>query len=78
MKVAKIENHHTEEELENLLKEYRTNSEVQNRILCILAVKRGHQITEIAKILNKSRVTCSKWVSAYIALCMKNYSIFYI
>ena len=65
MKVAKIENHHTEEELENLLKEYRTNSEVQNRILCILAVKRGHQITEIAKILNKSRVTCSKWVSAY-------------
>ena len=31
MKVAKIENHHTEEELEELLKEYRTNAEVQNR-----------------------------------------------
>ena len=65
MKVAKIKNHHTVEELEKLLKKYNDDVEVQNRILCILAVKRGSQITEAAKILNKTRVTCSKWINAY-------------
>ena len=65
MKVAKVKNHHSEEELENLLKEYKADFEVQNRIFCILAVKRGNQVTEVAKILNKNRVTCSKWISSY-------------
>ena len=65
MKVAKVKNHHSEEELENLLKEYKADFEVQNRIFCILAVKRGNQVNEVAKILNKNRVTCSKWISSY-------------
>ena len=65
MRVAKIENHHSEEELENLLKEYKTDAEVQNRILCILAVKKGITINDVAKVLNKSRMSCSKWIRQY-------------
>ena len=65
MRVAKVEEHHTLEEIDDLIKEYRTDAEVQNRLLFIRGIKCGIKSNVLAKVLNKSPQICSKWLKNY-------------
>ena len=65
MRVAKVKEHHTLAQLDDLIKEYRNDAEVQNRLLCVHALKRGVKSKEIAEVLNKTPQTCSKWLKYY-------------
>lgn len=65
MRVAKVEEHHTIKEIDDLLKEYRTDAEVYIRLLYIRGVKTGLKSKDIAVVINKSPQICSKWLKNY-------------
>ncbi len=65
MRIAKVEEHHTIEEIDNLLKEYRTDAEVYIRLLYIRGLKTNLKSKDIAKVINKSPQICSKWLKKY-------------
>ena len=65
MRVSKVEDHHSFEELDDLIKKYRTDAEVQNRLLYIRGVKSGLKSKVIAEVLNKTPQICSKWLKDY-------------
>ena len=65
MRVAKVKEHHTLDQIDDLLKEYRTDAEVHDRLLYIRGVKCGIKSNVIAEVLNKSTQTCSKWLKKY-------------
>ena len=65
MKIAKVEDHYTIDEINRLLKQYKKNVEVHNRLLFIKALLNGHTITEITSIFDVSRQTGSRWLKNY-------------
>ena len=65
MRVSKVEDYHSFEELDDLIKKYRTDAEVQNRLLYIRGVKSGLKSNVIAEVLNKTPQICSKWLKDY-------------
>lgn len=65
MKVAKVNDHYSYEEIENLMKEYKNNSEVYIRLLFILNLLKNNKIKDIAPILNIHPVTGSTWLKNY-------------
>ena len=65
MRVAKVIEHHTLDQIDDLLKEYRTDAEVHDRLLFIRGVKCGIKSKVIAEVLNKSPQICSKWLKNY-------------
>lgn len=65
MKVAKVNDHYSYEEIENLMKEYKNNSEVYIRLLFILNLLKKNKIKDIAPILNIHPVTGSTWLKNY-------------
>lgn len=65
MRVAKVEEHHTLTEIEELLKNYKDDAEVYIRLLFIIGVKKGIKSNVLAEVLNKSPQTCSKWLKNY-------------
>ena len=65
MRVAKIEEHHSLKEIENLLNEHKNDVEVYTRLLFIRGVKIGLKNDMLAKVLNISPQTCSKWLNKY-------------
>lgn len=65
MRVAKVEEHHTLNQIDELLKMYRTDAEVYVRLLYIRGLKCGLKSKDIAEVLNKSPQICSKWLKNY-------------
>ena len=65
MRVAKVIEHHTLDQIDNLLKDYRTDAEVYVRLLYIRGIKSGIKSKVIAEVLNKSPQICSKWLNNY-------------
>uniref|UniRef100_UPI0025D61A13 helix-turn-helix domain-containing protein n=1 Tax=uncultured Methanobrevibacter sp. TaxID=253161 RepID=UPI0025D61A13 len=65
MKIAKVEDHYTIDEINELLKQYKNNAEVHNRLIFIKALLKGHTITEVTSILDVSRQTGSRWLKNY-------------
>ena len=65
MRVAKVEEHHTLNQIDELLKRYRTDAEVYVRLLYIHGLKCGLKSKDIAEVLNKSPQICSKWLKNY-------------
>ncbi len=65
MRVAKVKEHHTLDQIDELLKEYRTDAEVYVRLLYIRGLKCGIKSKVIAEVLNKSPQICSKWLKNY-------------
>lgn len=65
MRVAKVEEHHSLEQIDELLILYRTDAEVYVRLLYIRGVKCGIKSKVIAEVLNKSPQICSKWLKNY-------------
>lgn len=65
MRVACVEEHYTLEELDELLKNFKNNREVYNRLLFIRALLNGHTIKETTAILNVRRETGSRWLKDY-------------
>ena len=65
MRVAKVEEHHTLNQIDELLKRYRTDAEVYVRLLYIRGLKCGLKSKDIAEVLNKSPQICSKWLKNY-------------
>ena len=49
MRVAKVIEHHTLDQIDNLLKDYRTDAEVYVRLLYIRGIKSGIKSKVIAK-----------------------------
>ena len=65
MRVAKVEEHHTLNQIDELLKMYKTDAEVYVRLLYIRGLKCGLKSKDIAEVLNKSPQICSKWLKNY-------------
>ena len=65
MRIAKVEEHHTLNQIDELLKRYRTDAEVYVRLLYIRGLKCGLKSKDIAEVLNKSPQICSKWLKNY-------------
>jgi len=65
MRVAKVEDHHSLKELEDLMKTYKNDAEVHDRLKYIHALKRGIKSNVIADVLIKSPQICSKWLKKY-------------
>ena len=65
MKVAHVEEHYTLEEIDELLREFRKNTEVHNKLLFIKALLNGHTIKDTTAILNVRRETGSRWLKDY-------------
>ena len=65
MRVAHVDEHYTLNEIDELLKEFRKNTEVHNRLLFIRAFLNGHAIKDTAAILNVRSGTGSRWLKDY-------------
>ena len=65
MKVAKIEEHLSNEELNDLLKEHKDSYNIYRRVLLIKMVKNGDTIKKSAEIIGVSRKTGERWVKEY-------------
>ena len=65
MKVAKIEDHLSDKELNELLKENKDSYNIYRRILLIKMVKNGDTIKKSSEIIGVSRKTGERWVKAY-------------
>ena len=65
MRVTYVEEHYTLDEIDELLKEFRKNTEVHNRLLFIRSLLNGHTIKDTTAILNVRRETGSRWLKDY-------------
>ena len=65
MRVAYVEEDYTLDEIDELLKEFRKNTEVHNRLLFIRSLLNGHAIKDTTAILNVRRETGSRWLKDY-------------
>lgn len=78
MKVAKIEEHLTDKELNDIIKEHKDSYNIYRRAYLIKMVKKGDTIKKASKIMNVSRKTGERWVREYnekgIDGLMPNYS----
>lgn len=78
MKVAKIEEHLTDKELNDIIKEHKDSYNIYRRAYLIKMVKKGDTIKKASKIMNVSRKTGERWVKEYnekgIDGLMPNYS----
>ena len=71
MKVAKIEDHMTDSELDDLIKEHRDSYKIYKRAYLIKMVKNGYTIKKASEIMSVSRKTGERWVKEYNGLCKK-------
>lgn len=62
MKVAKIEDHLSDKELNELLKENKDSYNIYRRVLLIKMVKNGDTIKKSSEIIGVSRKTGERWV----------------
>lgn len=65
MKVAKIEDHLSDKEMNDILKEHKDSYNIYRRILLIKMVKNGDTIKNASKIVAVSRKTGERWVKEY-------------
>ena len=65
MKVAKIEDHMTDSELSDLIKEHRDSYKIYKRAYLIKMVKNGDTIKKASEIMGVSRKTGERWVKEY-------------
>lgn len=65
MRTAKIENHYTIDDLEKIMKKYRDNIKIYERLLFIRMLMKEKTITEAADLLNIRRETGSRWLKEY-------------
>ena len=67
MRVAKINDHLCDEELDEILKDHRDSYNIYRRAFLIKMVKNGHTIKEASKIVAISRKTGERWIKEYNA-----------
>ncbi len=65
MKVAKIEEHLTDSQLDDLIKEHKTSYNIYRRVYLIKMVKNGDTIKNASHIVGVSRKTGERWVKDY-------------
>ena len=65
MRSAKIEKHYDVSELEKIMKDFRNNVQVYERLLFIRMLLKGKTITEASDLLNIRRETGSRWLKEY-------------
>ena len=65
MRTAKIEDHYTVDDLEKIMKKYRDNIKIYERLLFIRMLMKEKTITEAADLLNIRRETGSRWLKEY-------------
>ena len=65
MKVAKIEEHLTDNDLNDLIKEHKDSYNIYRRAYLIKMVKKGDTIKKASEIMNVSRKTGERWVKEY-------------
>ena len=65
MKVAKIEEHLTDSQLDDLIKEHKTSYNIYRRVYLIKIVKNGDTIKNASHIVGVSRKTGERWVKDY-------------
>ena len=65
MRTAKIEKHYDVSELEKVMKDFRNNVQVYERLLFIRMLLKGKTITEASDLLNIRRETGSRWLKEY-------------
>ena len=65
MKVAKIEEHLTDNDLNDLIKEHKNSYNIYRRAYLIKMVKNGDTIKRASEIMNVSRKTGERWVKEY-------------
>ena len=65
MKVAKIEEHLTDNDLNDLIKEHKDSYNIYRRAYLIKMVKNGDTIKKASEIMNVSRKTGERWVREY-------------
>jgi len=65
MKVAKIEEHLSDKNLNDLLKEHKDSYNIYRRVLLIKMVKKGETIKKASEIVAVSRKTGERWVKEY-------------
>ena len=65
MKVAKIEEHLTDNDLNDLIKEHKDSYNIYRRAYLIKMVKNGDTIKRASEIMNVSRKTGERWVKEY-------------
>lgn len=65
MKVAKIEEHLTDSQLDDLIKEHKTSYNIYRRVYLIKIVKNGDTIKNASHIVGVSRKTGERWIKDY-------------
>ena len=65
MKIAKIEEHLSDSEINDLLKEHKDSYNIYRRVLLIKMVKDGDTIKHASEIINVTRKTGERWIKEY-------------
>ncbi|RAP49445.1 MAG: hypothetical protein BZ138_07685 [Methanosphaera sp. rholeuAM270] len=65
MKVAKVENHYSEEEFKKLFFKFKNDAHVYIRLVFIRSLLNGNTIQDSAKVLGINRSTGTKWLKRF-------------
>lgn len=65
MRVAKVKNHYSDKEFNNLFKEYKYDAIVYNCLVFIRSIKNGNTVKDTSKIFDIDRRTGSEWLKRF-------------